>query len=106
VSACNTMLIPWGRIPVVQGFDIGMLLQLDGPLVAHPAPKHAIATKVEIHHANTSSCAPIGCQRGVSTAHVIMVQGFDQSEGHIQHRLILRQFLIPCSVQNRGGKAW
>ena len=45
MSPRNTMLIPWA---VVQGFDIGMCLQLDGPLMAHPAPKHATATKVEI----------------------------------------------------------
>ena len=36
---------PGNEATVVQDFDIGMLLQLDESLMAHPAPKHAIATE-------------------------------------------------------------
>ena len=36
---------PGNEATVVQDFDIGMHLQLDGSLMAHPAPMHAIATE-------------------------------------------------------------
>ena len=89
VSVSNTMLISWVEYKLFKSLDffsdIGMHLQLDGSLLAHPAPMHAIVTEWGHIMQTLVAVLPLAASELYLLHMWSCVQGFDQSERHMQY---------------------